>query len=164
MKRPIASVLLLALSVPLLGGCDEDSVTGLTVKDLAGTWNVTSFAFTSVANPALKQDLIDAGGSMTLVIQSDGSFSGTFNLPGVTPGALPIAGTVSLDEEAGTMHVRFSEATLIYGLFTDFDAEFTLDEARRILTWSFGPTPFDFPQNPEVGDEAAMVVVVLTRA
>ena len=52
----------------------------------------------------------------------------------------------------------------MYDLFTDFDAEFTLDEARRILTWSFGPTPWDFPQNPEVGAEAAMVVFVLTRA
>ncbi len=164
MMKPSRSSLLLLLSAVVLTGCDGDSVTGLSLGDLAGQWTASSFTFTSVANPAHTVDLIaDMGGSMTLNLQADGSFTGTINLPGVTPGGLPIGGTVTMDEEAATMDVRFNQTTLGYGLFQDFVAAFTLDEARRTLTWSFGPTAFNFPQNPEVGEEAAMAVVVLTR-
>ena len=162
-KRQRPSVLLL-LTAAGLTACGDDSVTGLSLKDLAGQWTASSFTFTSVANPAHRVDLIgDMGGTMTLSILANGTFSGTINLPGVTPFSLPIGGTVTLDEAAATMDVRFDELTLSYGLFNDFVAAFTLDEARRILTWSFGPTPFNFPQNPAVGEEAAMALVVLTR-
>lgn len=164
MKRQRSSVLLV-LSAVLLTGCGEDSVTGLTLRDLAGLWTASGFTFTSVANPAHRIDLIaDMGGSMTLSILANGSFSGTINLPGVTPFSLPIGGTVTLDAAGGTMDVSFDELTLSYGLFNDFVAAFTLDEAKRILTWSFGPTPFDFPQNPAEGEEPAMAVVILTRS
>jgi hypothetical protein len=164
MKRQPSSVLLV-LSAVLLTGCGDDSVTGLSLRDLAGQWTASSFTFTSVANPSHRMDLIgDMGGTMTLSILANGTFSGTMNLPGVTPFSLPIGGTVALDEAAGTMDVRFDELTLSYELFNDFVAAFTLDEAKRILTWSFGPTPFNFPQNPAEGEEAAMAVVILTRS
>jgi hypothetical protein len=163
LKRHRSPVLVLLTAV-LLPGCGDDSVTGLSLRDLAGQWTASSFTFTSVANPSHRIDLIgDMGGTMTLSILANGSFSGTINLPGVTPFSLPIGGTVTLDAAANTMDVSFDELTLSYGLFNDFVAAFTLDEARRILTWSFGPTPFDFPQNPAVGEEAAMALVILTR-
>ncbi len=158
-------VLPAVLVAALAAGCDDDSVTGLTLRDLAGDWAASAFTFTSVADPSHQIDLIaNLGGSMTLIMQNNGSFTGTVFLPDVTPIPLPIGGTVALDAAAGTMAVSFDQQTLGYGLFDDFVAEFTLDETRRILTWSFGPTPFDFPQNPEVGEEAAMALVVLTRS
>jgi hypothetical protein len=147
----------------LVAGCNGDSVTD-PPTGIVGSWNAASFTFTAVANPAHQVDLInDLGGSMNLTIQADGTFTGTVHLPDVTPFPLPIGGTVEVNEAAGTLDVHFNEQTLSYGLFTDFTADFTLDETGQILTWSFGPVPFAFPQNPDAGEEPAMAVVVLTR-
>jgi hypothetical protein len=71
---------------------------------------------------------------------------------------------VALDAAGNTVDVAFNQTTLNYGLFHDFTAAFTLDETRSVFTWSFGPTPFDFPQNPDAGEEPAMAVVVLARS
>jgi hypothetical protein len=164
MKRLSAPGLLL-LAATVLTSCGDDDVTGLTLRSLSGSWTASSFAFTSVAHPAHRVDLIaDLSGSLTLNLQANGTFTGTIHLPGTTPIPLPIGGTVGLDADAGTMDVRFNQQTHAYGFFNDFLAHFTLDAGRTTLTWDFGPTPWDFPQNPGTGEEPATARVVLTRS
>jgi hypothetical protein len=154
----------LLLLATTFAGCGGDSTGPTDFDDLVGSWAAQHFLFTSVANPSHQLDLIThMGGAMDLVIHANGTFSGTIFLPDVTPFPLPIGGSLILDSDAGTLDVRFNQQTLSYGLFSDFVADFTLDASGNVLTWSFGETVFDFPQNPDVGEEAAVAVVVLGR-
>jgi hypothetical protein len=156
-----AALVFLAVAMP---ACDGDGVTDPGIADLVGTWSGSSFTFTRVANPAHQVDLINhLGGTLSLTIHSNQTFTGSINLPDQTPGPLPIGGSLEVDAEAGTLDVRFNQLTLSYGLFTDFTADYTLTANGQVLTWSFGPVPFDFPQNPEEGEEPAVAVAVLTR-
>ncbi len=70
------------LAVTFVVGCDDsigpDSTPEEIAAALAGTWSATSFVFTSKANSADTYDLIGEGGSFSLTITADGSYSGSF--------------------------------------------------------------------------------------
>jgi hypothetical protein len=137
-----ASVLLLAgLS---LTACDDDA-TSVEIADLAGFWTATSFAYTDASIPTLSADAVALGGTVTMDVQADGSFSGNIDIPNLTPGSLPIGGTISiLDSE--TLRVDFDATTEAYNLFGDFDATFDLDGDDLDITSN---TTFDFPDDIE---------------
>lgn len=135
----------LVLSAFALTACDE-GVTDVEVADLAGTWNATQFEYTDQEYSTFSIDAIsDAGGSVSLTVQESGAFVGTINIPNLTPGELPIGGTLSINGDS--LVVDFDANTESYGLFSDFTASFDLD--GDVLTFVNDDTTFDFPDTLE---------------
>lgn len=144
----VHAVSVLALSTFVFTACDED-LTGIEIADLAGFWNATQFEYEDDTgdNPGFGVDAItDADGSVTLDVETNGDFTGTINIPGLTPQTLPIGGTISLNSDT-ELHIDFNETTESYNLFGDFDASFTL--VNDVLTFVNDATTFDFPDQLE---------------
>ncbi|MFC1628052.1 hypothetical protein ACFL3H_02925 [Gemmatimonadota bacterium] len=84
--RVLRTVSAIALVVAFTVGCSESTSSDddITIGDLVGTWVAQSMVYTAVGNPAQQYDLVaDGGGSMTMVIGADGTFTGTTILPDV---------------------------------------------------------------------------------
>lgn len=138
----------LALSAFVFTACDDDP-SGIEISALAGLWNATQFEYNDDTGdaPGFGVDAIsDANGSVTLDVDADGDFTGTLNIPGLTPQALPIGGTITLIDQ-NDLHIDFNETTEGYGLFGDFDASFTL--VGDVFTFHNPDTSFDFPDEVE---------------
>lgn len=95
----------LALFAAVLGlaGCGDDDPSGpggISTADLAGTWNATAFEYSQAGvGPAVPSyDIVAEGGSATLVIQADGSFTLTTVDPGAGSESMP--GVLGFDPEA----------------------------------------------------------------
>jgi hypothetical protein len=75
-RAPVISVILL---VTMLGvGCGDSSSGpggGVTIDDIAGTWNANTFVFTNRLNTSERFDLIADGGSANLTIDPSGPYS-----------------------------------------------------------------------------------------
>lgn len=85
--------MVLATIVVLAGGlqaaCRDDEPAGLqpiTIADLAGSWNATSYKPTSASDPQVVFELITAGGSLTATVQANGDFAGEVSVPGPDSG------------------------------------------------------------------------------
>lgn len=152
----------------LLTACDDNGTEPVVMADIAGSWDASSFRYTDANNSALSLDIItQADGSLTLDIDEDGSFTGVVDIPGTTPaGGLDVGGELTLDSDDNTIFVDFNTATEMAGLFSDFEAAFTLSEAGDVLTWTNTDTSFDFPDQLETeprGEVDAFLVVVLEK-
>ncbi|MDH4043700.1 MAG: lipocalin family protein [Gemmatimonadota bacterium] len=116
----------------------------LAPTDIAGTWNATSFVFTSVADPTESVDVLDfgvtlsmtfeAGGAVTLRITEGGSTeteTGTYTIDGST-----FSITTSGDTSTGTISKSGNTLTLRIdtGVEYDFDDDGTDDPARAVVT------------------------------
>ncbi len=103
MPRPFLIALLaftLTLSACDSSGDDDFPLEGtiLSMNDIAGTWNATSAVFMLAADgPAVEVNIVDAGGTATLVIQSNGRFTFTTTLPGEAPDVT--TGQLGFDED-----------------------------------------------------------------
>ena len=143
----LRTVGVLALSAFVFTACDD--ATGVEVADLEGNWSATQFEYIDSNVSGFSLDAIsDAGGSLTLDVAADGSFTGTLSIPGLTVNpntgetiTLPIGGSFSINGD--TLSIDFDSTTEGYGLFGDFDATFTLD--GDVLTFTNPATTFDFP-------------------
>ncbi|MFQ5551437.1 MAG: hypothetical protein ACE5FJ_09405 [Gemmatimonadales bacterium] len=62
-----------------LGACSGDNI--LTIEDLVGTWNAQSLTF-AATGPLPALDLVAIGGSFTITLQADGSYTQVTNIPG----------------------------------------------------------------------------------
>jgi len=96
-----------------VSGCSGGTPTGpegITLDDLAGTWNATEFVYGQQAlGPAVPDfDLIAEGGSATLVIQSNGRFT----LTTVDPGGVR-------ESRSGTLAFDFEEEDFLLVVFDD---------------------------------------------
>jgi len=75
----------------LFTACDKDEgLSSEKVSEIAGTWTATSTSFNGV-------DVIEEGGSVTLVIQSNGNFTFTIMRPGRTD--MVFTGKLGFDEK-----------------------------------------------------------------
>ena len=77
-KKTTAPALLFAIiiaSLAFFSACSSDEPSTERVKEIAGTWIATSASFNGV-------DVVAEGGSVTLVIQSNGRFTFTIKRPG----------------------------------------------------------------------------------
>ncbi len=128
----------------LIAGCD-DAATGLDTDDIAGTWTATSIVFTQTADPMTVVDAVDEGASLTLLLGTDESFTFTFTSPEEN------------EVDTGTYSVSGSTITLTGSTETETFA-ITRDEDTMTLT---DDDVFEFDE--QVGDEAATLVVTLTR-
>jgi len=66
-------------------GCgDDDEGTGVTINDLAGTWNGTSVELTWNAMPSVSVDLVQLGLTITLDVETNGTYTFDASLAGNT--------------------------------------------------------------------------------
>ena len=139
-------IMLLALVAFVFPACSDDDPTGpgtdtgpggVTISDLAGTWNATSFTFTP-AGGGTAVDLIAQGGSLVLAIQANGDIT----ITQTEPGGAPVVDTGSLgfdpsdvdfirlqiDGEPGTDRLAITlTGTTAMTLF-EADSEFDFDD------------------------------------
>ncbi len=92
---------LLALLLIPLASCGDET-TAPNPDEIAGTWNATQLVYTSKATSD-RVDLIEAGGSETLVLGADKSFRLLRALPGVPADTL--SGTWEMPGDVGDLMV-----------------------------------------------------------
>jgi hypothetical protein len=93
MKRTHLVLLLVAVMAPLsvFVACNkEEGSSAEQVSEIAGTWTATSATFNGV-------DVVGEGGSVTLVIQTNGRFTFTIMRPGTA--AMVFTGKLGFDEQ-----------------------------------------------------------------
>ena len=101
MKRAIG-ILLLAAAASACG----DS-TGLDTNDLTGTWVATVWELTNPAVADQSVDMLAAGGSWTIMFNSDSTFTSTIldpgeTIPDVDTGTYEVVGSVLTIAESGS--------------------------------------------------------------
>jgi hypothetical protein len=145
--------------------CSDDDGTGLddvTLADLAGSYSVQGFTYTSDADPNTSVNLISAtNATLSVTLLSNGSFSGLLNAPSLTGTAddVPIAGTLTLTGN-NTADVDFDAATNL--LFSDLEISFQFSDPNFV--WTANDVSFDFSlMNDPDNAEAADLIVVLVR-
>jgi hypothetical protein len=93
LKNRSLTLLIVAVLVPLFlfVSCKEDDdFSDERISEIAGTWTATSASFDGL-------DVVDEGGSVTLVIQDNGKFTFTIKRPGRTD--MVFTGRLGFDEE-----------------------------------------------------------------
>lgn len=69
----------------LAGALGVACESGVTEDDLIGTWNATEFVFSDFGDPVTDFDVLAEGGSVTMGIRADGTFTLTFTIGGLEP-------------------------------------------------------------------------------
>jgi hypothetical protein len=158
------------LFVPLLMGglsvgCgDDDPPAGPNVSQFAGTWNATAITYTSLGTPTRTLNVFTAANArLNMVIASDGTFSGTFNLPQLSPQPIPMTGRITLQgTNMGAIDFTWPaavEASPTGPPITDFTATYTLSGNQ--LTFTRPTTVFQFPG--QAAAENSSLVIAMTR-
>lgn len=90
----------------LMGGCDSgvSAPEGPNFAEFAGSWRAVEFTMASAADSTIMVDLIAAGASFEVAVQSQGSFVGSASLPGALIGnpAIPM---ISIPLTGGMRHL-----------------------------------------------------------
>ena len=144
--RTFASLAFVGLAV---AGCSDSTDADLTIADLAGTWEATTFRVTLDADPSVIFDLISIGGASVVEISAAGAYTETRTLPGV--GDVPDVGTFTLDSQ--TQITRTSTTSGDSDTF-----EFTLVGETLTLTGAG-----EFPAPPVEGQPASVNVVYVRQ-
>ncbi|MGB5819417.1 MAG: hypothetical protein WBG90_08010 [Saonia sp.] len=155
--RSVFFILFLLMSFGLGTSCsdDEDDFSldgpGFSVSDLAGTWTATSAIFSlNAEGPGQSIDIVEEGGSVTLVIQNNGRFTITISALGETP-------------EISTGRLAFDEELLV--VFFDDDPDdfdfFVIDFSGNNLSLQNNTSEFDF--DGDGTDESASISLTLVR-
>ncbi|MFW5952321.1 MAG: hypothetical protein ACOCVZ_09420 [Gemmatimonadota bacterium] len=149
----VRAVGVVVLATVAFTACDEDT-TGVEVSDLSGFWNSTQFEYSDVTGEAPG---FGVDGTVTLDVETDGSFTGTLTMPRVTVDpetgetvTVDIGGTLSIGEDAETLSIDFdaeTEAIPAQPLMDIDDAPFSLGGGVLSFTHE---TTFDFPGELEV--------------
>ena len=157
MRRNTWALALAAMvAVPLVGcGGDDDNGTdppaGVTLADLAGTWDATEAEFQSLDNPLLRFDLVALGGSLTLTVAANGDYTATIQAPGEAP-----------ETETGTVTVQGNVIDLnVDGVPESVEFDFTL--VGNTLTMVTESEGFDF-DGDDIDDPARLTLVLVRRA
>ncbi|WP_420600987.1 hypothetical protein [Flagellimonas sp.] len=147
--RALARILGLTLLLICLQACGDDegdslTGTGISISDIQGSWNAIRVEFDIAGSGAsLAIDVIQAGGSATLVIQPNGRFTLTITQMGESPEVT--TGQMSVDEdllviefddspgESEFFGVRSTENTLSINGPAEFDLDNDgMDDPARV--------------------------------
>lgn len=137
---------LLVAAFAVACGDDDDEPTGPGLDELTGTWDASSLSLTWNANPAVVINLVDLGATVTLVINANGTYNFTIEVPAqadqVITGDFTLLGgnsfSLTNDDEAGvlwtgtfTLSADGNELSINLPNVTifDFDQDGTEDEA-----------------------------------
>ncbi|MGB5695103.1 MAG: hypothetical protein WBM46_05590 [Polyangiales bacterium] len=125
-------------------------------ETLVGTWNATSVELVSVANPAVRVDLVaDLGATVTLVLAANNDFTLTVTYTGEEPG-----GPWGMSSEVPGTWSSTDILTLQTSPTSEWQFEIELNDDALSLTEA--DTSFDFGQNGTPED--AKLSLDLTRA
>ncbi len=120
MRHPASIPLLLALAA--VAGCGKDGPTGPSAADLAGTYTLTQLN-TTVGG--VTTDQVQAGASMTLTLNADGTTGGALFVPaGGENGAdlsANLAGTFTVDGQ--TVEFQQEADTFVRDMTFTFDGD-----------------------------------------
>ena len=116
-------------------GCSDS--TGIEPDQIAGTWTATQVVFTSLTNSSVTIDWIALGGTFTLTIRSDGTFTAVTRDPDGTTdtdvGDINVAGTVLTIADSGsgspTAFVAVRNGDSMTLTTTDEEIDFDGDDA-----------------------------------
>ena len=134
--RILRTFLIITAATTFALGCSESTSSDedITIGDLAGTWTAQSFVYTAVGNPAQQVDLIAGGGSFTMIIEANGTFSGTTIYS--TLGTVTYTGTFTVSNDILTQD--FDEEgipTLTWTIIAFADDSMTIGGAQG--PWDF---------------------------
>jgi hypothetical protein len=138
---------IMASLVLALVACGDDDDTGPNQDPLVGTWEATEAEVVSVADPQTSEELISQGGTLTVELNANGTFSLDVTFPGEAPQA--VNGTWSATQDVLTLNWT--------GLPITWEFDFAL--VADVLTVTGADTEWDFG----TGDEAATLNAVLAR-
>ncbi|MGH1366240.1 MAG: hypothetical protein ACRBF0_21955 [Calditrichia bacterium] len=147
MKKFMFQFVIFTLAALLFAGCSSDS-TGSNgdvdeFSDVVGTWNCTSFVYTSVANSSLTDDIKTSQGlSYSITIQENGAYTITVSVQGVPPQTI-----------TGQM------ATGTNGEFSTGDPDVRVTRSGNQLIFDDSNETHDFGS----GSEAATLKVIYTK-
>ena len=150
MKCRNLPVLLLALFPA--GGCGGEATGpgGITISDIAATWNASQLLFTAIGTSASEDPIAD-GGSAVLMIQSSGQF--TFSINFADGSSTSDSGSMEFDSEnQDFLLVLFAGETVEEEFF------FQLNGDAMSLN---GITEFDFDRDGT--DEVAALIAAFLR-
>jgi len=157
MMRNLTRVLILA---GLVAACSDDAVSPQAdpLAQFVGTWNASSFVYTSVDNPGVAVPVLQVipGSSVSVVIAADGTFVAPLNLGPQTNGqTVSIPGTIA-PEGGNRITVTFATNPFFTA---PLDVTFGFQTANT-LSWE-APATFDFNQDGE--NTPAILTVVFQR-
>ena len=89
-KKERALLFVVVLVLNFFVACSDDEPSSEKISEIAGTWTATSATFNGT-------DVVTEGGSVTLVIQSNGKFTFTIRRPGKTD--MVFTGRLGFDEQ-----------------------------------------------------------------
>ena len=142
------SGLVLLLFVGAALACSNDGV-GPSVDQIVGTWTATKVEYVSVSQPVQTVDLIAEGGTATLVLNANESY--TFTL---TPsGEPPVIDTGDWDLDGDIFTVMPNGTT--------FELQFEIALSGNTLTLSGADAEYDFDDDQQ--EEDAKMNLVLVR-
>jgi len=151
----LASLMLCATLATSCSSSEDDEFplvgTTLSISDIAGNWTATQAVFSrAAAGPVLNVDLLAAGATVTLGIQTNGRFTLTATLPGEAP-------------DVTTGQLGFDEDVLV--VIDDDDPgdfeRFSITASATTLSIQ-GPSTFDF--DGDGTEEAAVLVLDFVRS
>jgi len=145
----IRSIVLAVMAVALLLGAGCKSSTAPDEEGFVGTWRATKAEYTSVATPANKVDIIAAGSTLTLVLNTSTAVM-TITDPGESPVVMNANWSASVD---------ILTLTWTSGSSGETQFEYVLDGDE--LTMSGGHMPFDF--TPGVPEEAILDLILVRQ-
>ena len=139
------------LAVVAVAACNDSTGAGngIEVADLVGTWNATVLEFTNQANTSQKVDLIAMGGSVSMVVSSNGNYALTITFPGDPA-----------EVEAGTISINGNLLTLTETGEVD-PTEFVANLSGNTLTLTSSDEEYDFDDDDS--DEPASLRVVFAK-
>jgi hypothetical protein len=143
----VAGALLSAACGGSNGG--SGSPTGPGGPTLAGTWKATRAEFVGVSNPSQRVEIISLGVSVTLVLNSGGTFTLTIGGPGLPPEVTSGAWTSSSD----TLRMTPS------GMSWSWEFDMNLSGTTLTLT----NATFEFDVNGDDRDDQTKLSMTLTR-
>ncbi len=139
---------------------DEDELTKtgpeFSISDLQGTWNATS-AFFSPSDPNSQSEAVDIiaeGGTLSIVIQSNGRFTMNFDVEGLDP--FTVTGEMFFENNE-FFAIRFDEEP------NDYDY-FGIDYTATTLRINGGPDTAEWDFNGDGEDEPANVSLDFVKA
>jgi hypothetical protein len=139
-----------AFTILLSAACGDDPASpgGVTMSDLAGSWQVTRWEYTNSANSSESVDLVTlAGSSATLDLEDTGDYTISGTLAGVAvtlTGTWTISGSNMQILEDGTVDTQTTPFSLSGDTLTlsglegdwDFDDDGTDDPASLIVVFT----------------------------
>jgi len=157
LPRNVLRLARLAVVLSVLHGCGGSDGGGLSGPDpdvapFVGEWEATRFFVESADNPDVGFDVVELGGSFTLIVQPSGQYTAILEFPDL-PGPPPVeVGQIDVNTDQGLLTLRPTGGPPATSSFA-FDGP----DMLRLE----GPTEFDF--NTDGLPEPASSSIVLQR-